>query len=180
MREEKSLNIRKKVKACMVALSLCSVVPLLFMASCSKTSSNAKQEQEAMALYKKGIELGNLHYDEKALDAYNELIRNFEDSKDQEIQQQVAEALLNKGVELGNLHYDERARATYNELIRNFKDSKDPKIQQQVAQASHKRDLSFVGSYAFPTLQQIVFSSIDFGTIVMAVNWVRKLLTKRK
>ena len=77
----------------MVALSLCSVVPLLFLIT--ETYSHAKQKQEAMALYKKGVELGNLHYDEKALDAYNELIRNFEDSKDQEIQQQVAEARHN-------------------------------------------------------------------------------------
>ena len=45
-----------------------------------------------MALYKKGVELGNLHYDEKAVDAYAELIRNFEDSKDPEL---VAEARHN-------------------------------------------------------------------------------------
>ena len=91
MKEEKT-QYTKKVKACMVALSLCNVVPLLFMASCSKTSSNAKQEQEAMALYKKGVELGTLHYDEKAVDTYNELIRNFKDSKDPKIQQLVTQA----------------------------------------------------------------------------------------
>ena len=74
----------------MVALSLCSAVPLLFLIT--ETSSNAKQEQEAMALYKKGVELGNLHYDKEAVDAYAELIRNFEDSKDPEL---VAEARHN-------------------------------------------------------------------------------------
>ena len=139
MREEKSLNIRKKVKACMVALSLCSVVPLLFLIT--ETYSHAKQEQEAMALYKKGVELGTLHYDEKAVDTYNELIRNFKDSKDPKIQQLVTQALYKKGVELGNLHYDKEAVDAYAELIRNFEDSKDPEIQQLVAQALYKKGI---------------------------------------
>ena len=109
----------------MVALSLCSVVPLLFLIT--ETYSHAKQKQEAMALYKKGVELGNLHHDEEALDAYNELITHFDSSK-------------------------------------------DPKIQQLVAQASHKKRLSFVGSYVFPILQQVLsFIPIDLVAIVTFV-----------
>ncbi|MBO6037618.1 MAG: hypothetical protein J6P29_03545, partial [Acetobacter sp.] len=65
-------------------------------------------------------------------------------------------ALYNKGVELGNLHYDEKARAAYNELITLFGCSKDPKIQQLVPQALYKKRLSFVGSYVFPILQQVL------------------------
>ena len=49
-----------------------------------------------MALYKKGVELGNLHHDEEALDTYNELITRFSRSKDPKIQQLVTQALYKK------------------------------------------------------------------------------------
>ena len=78
----------------MVALSLCSVVPLLFLIT--ETYSHAKQKQKAMALYNKAVEFGNLHHDEEALDAYNKLSRNFENSKDPKIQQLVTQALYKK------------------------------------------------------------------------------------
>ena len=122
----------------MVALSLCSVVPLLFLIT--ETYSHAKQKQEAMAL---------------------------------------------KGVELGNLHDDEKARAAYNELITLFGCSKDPKIQQLVAHASHKKRLSFVGSYVFPILQQVlsfILSSIpiDLVAIVTFVVGGWRWLIKQK
>ncbi|MBQ5479682.1 MAG: hypothetical protein IIT66_05700 [Acetobacter sp.] len=77
----------------MVALSLYSVVPLLFLIT--ETYPHAKQKQEAMALYKKGVELGNLHYDEEALDAYNELITRFGNSQNLTLQQIVAKARHN-------------------------------------------------------------------------------------
>ena len=48
-----------------------------------------------MALYKKGVELGNLHHDEEALDTYNELITRFGNSQNLTLQQIVAKARHN-------------------------------------------------------------------------------------
>ena len=84
----------QKSKSLHGSIKLCSVVPLLFLIT--ETYSHAKQKQEAMALYNKGVELGNLHYDEKARAAYNELITLFGCSKDPKIQQLVPQAVYQK------------------------------------------------------------------------------------
>ncbi|MBQ5516015.1 MAG: tetratricopeptide repeat protein [Acetobacter sp.] len=67
--------------------------PTPFMAA--ETSSHATQEQEATALFNKGVKLDHLHRYDEALAAYNELITRFGNSQNLTLQQIVAKARHN-------------------------------------------------------------------------------------
>ncbi|MBO6086371.1 MAG: hypothetical protein J6P19_08270, partial [Acetobacter sp.] len=108
-----------KLKACAVALSLwgLSAVLALSPVMAAETTSNVAQEQVAIALANKGVDLESLHRYEEALAVDNEVITRFGNSQDTTIQEQVANALLNKGGALGSLHRYEEALAANNDLI---------------------------------------------------------------
>ena len=128
-----------KLKACAVALSLWGLSAVLTLSSApviaAETASNTAQEQEAKALFNKGVALDNLHRNEEAVAAFNDVITRFSNSQDPKIQKAVAMALGAKGVNLAQLHRYEEAIATYNDLITRFSNSQDTKIQEQVAMA---------------------------------------------
>ena len=130
-----------KLKACAVALSLWGLSAVLALSSspvmAAETASNVAQEQVAIALVIKGVNLDNLNRYEEAIAAYNDLITRFGNSQDKIIQEAVANALFNKGGDLYELHRIGQARAEWEELVYRFKDNPDVDIQKTVANARH-------------------------------------------
>ena len=129
-----------KLKACVVALSLWGFASPCFILSsapvmAAETASHTAQEQEASALFKKGLTLYNLNRYEEALAVNNNLITRFGNSQNTKIQEAVAIALLNKGFNLYNLYRYKEALAVNNNLITRFGNSQNTKIQEAVANA---------------------------------------------
>jgi tetratricopeptide (TPR) repeat protein len=93
------------------------------------------QKRVAMALFNKGITLGQLNQSQEEIAVYDELIHRFGDSKELTLQEQVTKALFNKGVRLGKLNQSKEEIAVYDELVRRFGDSKEPALQEQVTKA---------------------------------------------
>ncbi|HAV5426684.1 TPA: tetratricopeptide repeat protein, partial [Acinetobacter baumannii] len=75
---------------------------------------------------------------EEAVQVYDDLISQFKDSKNEEIQVQMAKAYFNKGVRLGALDRSEEAVQVYDDLISQFKDSKNEEIQDAIISATKK------------------------------------------
>ncbi|MFX4854954.1 hypothetical protein ABTC04_05070, partial [Acinetobacter baumannii] len=72
---------------------------------------------------------------EGAIQVYDDLISQFKDSKNEEIQVRVAKAYVNKGFRLGVLDKPEEAIQVCDDFISQFKDSKNEEIQVQMAKA---------------------------------------------
>ena len=89
----------------------------------------------AMALYNKGIVLGQAGRFDDEIRTYDDLLRRFADADNPALQEQVAEALFSKGVTLGKAsRFDDEIR-TYDDLLRRFADADNPALQEQVAKA---------------------------------------------
>ncbi|MCH7341751.1 hypothetical protein, partial [Acinetobacter higginsii] len=73
-----------------------------------------------------------------AVQVYDELISQFKDSKNEEIQVSVAKAYINKGFRLGTLDKSEEAVLVYEEFISQFKDSKNEEIQDAIIRVTKK------------------------------------------
>ncbi|MFK2823747.1 tetratricopeptide repeat protein [Arcobacter sp. YIC-80] len=93
-------------------------------------------------LWFKAITLDRLEKSEEAIEVYNEVVKRFEDSKDNNILEQVAKALYNKGVTLGQLDRSEEALEVYDEVVKRFEDSKDNSILEKVAKALYNKGVS--------------------------------------
>lgn len=87
------------------------------------------------ALYFKGIILGFLNKYEKAIEVYDDLIKEFKDSKELTVLELIASAYVNKGVSLFKMKENEKAIEVYDELINEFKNSKEPSILEKVKSA---------------------------------------------
>ena len=105
-----------------------------------KAANNDLKELMAMALFNKGVCLGQLGKNEEAIKTYDEVISRFGDSPEPALKAQVAMALNNKGVCLGQLGRNEEEIKTYDEVISRFGDSPEPALKAQVAMARSMKD----------------------------------------
>lgn len=94
-----------------------------------------EQQLVALALYNKGVILGQLQRFEEEIAIYDELLRRFGESQDIALQEPIANALFNKGVALGKLQRHEEAIAVFDELLQRFGESQSVVLQKQVTQA---------------------------------------------
>ncbi|MFW2306595.1 tetratricopeptide repeat protein [Aliarcobacter butzleri] len=97
-----------------------------------------KNEIEIVSsLYNKGVILERMDGKaEEAIKVYDELIKKFKDSKENNILERVANAFYNKGVAFGKMDGKvEEAIKVYDEVINRFKDSKENNILEAVANA---------------------------------------------
>lgn len=101
---------------------------------CSERSALIKRDQinMAMALFNKGISLGQLGRSEDEISIYNDLIQQFVSSDVRIVQELVAKALLNKGIKLTQQGHPEDAIMAYNEAIQRFRENNDFVLQEQV------------------------------------------------
>ncbi|MDN5053766.1 tetratricopeptide repeat protein [Aliarcobacter butzleri] len=105
-----------------------------------------KNEIEIVSsLYNKGVILERMDGKaEEAIKVYDELIKKFKDSKENNILEAVAKALVNKGVILAQIDgKSEQAIKVFDEIIERFKDSKENNILERVANAFYNKGVAF-------------------------------------
>ncbi len=92
-------------------------------------------KNKIQALFTHALLLGQLNRSEEAIEVYDEIVKRFEDSKDNNILEEVAKALVNKGSEFLKLDKDEKAIEVYDEVVKRLEDSKDNNILEKVSSA---------------------------------------------
>ena len=105
----------------------------LGLAAGSAHTSARTQDRVALALFNKGIALGQLNRAEEEIQSYNEVLRRFGDASEAELRERVAMALFNKCVTLAELNRPEEAIQGYNEALRRFGDGTEPALREAVA-----------------------------------------------
>ena len=90
-------------------------------------------EEVAMALFNKGITLGQLERPDHAIAACDDLVARCGDRTEPGIVEQVAKALVYKGITLGRLERPDDAIAAYDDLVARCGDRTEPGIVEQVA-----------------------------------------------
>lgn len=91
--------------------------------------------QKAIALYNKGVVLGQQNKTEEAIKTYDKIYEEFGTSQNEEIRVRVAKALYNKGVRLGQQNKTEEAIKTYDKLYEEFGTSQNEEIRVRIAKA---------------------------------------------
>jgi tetratricopeptide (TPR) repeat protein len=89
----------------------------------------------AMALFNKGVRLGQLGQSREAIEVYDQIGAHFDDDPAPAIRELVAMALFNKGVALGQLGQSREEIEVYDEIDARFGDDPAPAIREQVAKA---------------------------------------------
>jgi tetratricopeptide (TPR) repeat protein len=92
-------------------------------------------ENKSSAQYNKGITLAKLGESQKAIEVYDTLIEEFNNSDCEVTLEHVASAYLQKGFRLAKLGESQKAIEVYDLLIEKFKDTKSEHILEQVASA---------------------------------------------
>jgi tetratricopeptide (TPR) repeat protein len=92
-------------------------------------------EQVAVALFNKGVALGQADRVEESLAAFDEVARRFAGRPEPALAEQVAKALFNKGVVLGRAGRVEEELAAFDEVARRFAGRPEPALAEQVAKA---------------------------------------------
>ncbi len=86
-------------------------------------------------LWSKAITLGRLEKNQESIEVYDEMVKRFEDSKDNSILKNVSSALYNKALTLGQINRSEEEIEVYDEMVKRFKNSKENSILEKVASA---------------------------------------------
>ena len=94
-----------------------------------------RELSQATTLFKKAVALMGKNRTEKALSAFDELVRRFGQNETPAVLGLVAKALFYKGITLGSLNQTEEELAIYDELVQRFGNSKIPAVLEQVAMA---------------------------------------------
>jgi hypothetical protein len=92
-----------------------------------------------MALFNKGVTLGQLGRSEQEISVYDHVIVRFGAASELALREQVAEALVNKWIALGRVGRNEEAIAIYDEVLAHFGADKEPAIKSIVAKAKRLR-----------------------------------------
>ena len=92
-------------------------------------------ENKSSAQYNKGITLAKLGESQRAIEVFDTLIEEFQDSNCETTLEQVASAYLQKGFRLAKLGESQKAIEVYDTLIEKFQDSKSEHILEEVASA---------------------------------------------
>jgi tetratricopeptide (TPR) repeat protein len=92
-------------------------------------------ENKSNAQYNKGLTLAKLGESQRAIEVFDTLIEEFQDSNCETTLEQVASAYLHKGFRLAKLGESQKAIEVYNTLIEKFQDSKSEHILEEVASA---------------------------------------------
>ncbi|WP_419777668.1 tetratricopeptide repeat protein [Malaciobacter marinus] len=93
-------------------------------------------------LLAKAMTLGKLDRNEEKVKVYDEVVKRFEDSKENNILEKVSKALYNKGISLGQLNKSEEAIEVYDEVVKRFEDSKENNILEKVSKALYNKGIS--------------------------------------
>lgn len=96
-------------------------------------SITTNEVEIAVSLFNKALTLSKLEKFEEEINVYNELIKRFENSKENIILEQISKALYNKSVILRKLGKLKEALEVSEQLIKMFKNSKENNILVQVA-----------------------------------------------
>lgn len=86
-------------------------------------------------LFEQGIAYGNTGRHDKAITAFDEVIRRYGRSSRLAMREIVARALINKGIILNQAKYPDEAIAAYDEVIRRYSGDTDPVYKKIVLQA---------------------------------------------
>jgi tetratricopeptide (TPR) repeat protein len=89
----------------------------------------------AMALFSKGVTLGELGRSEAALAAYDEMVRRFGEASEPALRVLLAKAILNRGVTLGKLERSDEEIGAYDEVVRRFGEASEPALRVLLAKA---------------------------------------------
>jgi TolA-binding protein len=92
-------------------------------------------ENKSNAQYNKGLTLAKLGESQRAIEVFDTLIEEFQDSNCETTLEQVASAYLQKGFRLAKLGESQKAIEVYDTLIEKFQDSKSEHILEEVANA---------------------------------------------
>lgn len=93
------------------------------------------RERVAVALFNKGVVLGENGDSQGEVAAYDELIARFGEATEQALREQVATALFNKGVTLGEGGDSAGAVVAYEELIERFGEAPEVLLREEVGRA---------------------------------------------
>jgi len=102
-------------------------------------AGEAKQEQEAIALYNKGVLLRGANKFSEAIAAYDEVVGRFGKVDEPALREWVAKALVNKGFALGKDGKPEEAIAVYDEVVERFGEVDEPALREMVAWALNNK-----------------------------------------
>jgi tetratricopeptide (TPR) repeat protein len=90
-------------------------------------------QRQALALYNKGVTLGQLGRGEEAIAVYDDVLARFDTAAELPLRDQVAWALFNKGVTLGQLGRGEEAIAVYDDVLARVGTAAELPLREQVA-----------------------------------------------
>ncbi|MGB4811690.1 MAG: hypothetical protein WBP13_04310 [Methylophilaceae bacterium] len=113
-----------------------------FLAQHGKSADPNVQAEIAKAMQQKGVALMGLNHTDKAIQAYDALLKRFDDAKLIELQEQVAMAMINKAYSFYDLKNSADETKAYDAVISRFASSKDSRLLEQVAVAQNNKGYS--------------------------------------
>lgn len=90
---------------------------------------------KSVAIMNKGATFGQLTEYQKAIETYDDFLRRFSETENENIQEQIGNALLNKGLVQVRLNEQQKAIETYDNFLEKFSDTQNIKMQEQSAMA---------------------------------------------
>lgn len=96
-------------------------------------------EHTISALYNKGVCLEQIGRNDKAIEAYDEVVRRYDSRSEAQIAELVASSLNNKGACLEQMGRNEEAIAAFDEVVRRYDSRGESQIAEQVALALNNK-----------------------------------------
>jgi tetratricopeptide (TPR) repeat protein len=106
------------------------------------TIPSSRRVEQARRMAESASELAALGRSAEEIEAYDNLVARYGESRDAAVRTTVASALFNKGHDLSRLKRDEEAVAAFDEVIGRFGDDRDADVIYLVAQARVNRGAS--------------------------------------
>jgi len=85
------------------------------------------------SLINKAMTLGELNYENKEIEIYNNILQKYSNSEDNNIQESIADTLLKKGYRLGEMKKQDDAISVYDELFKKYANTTNEAIKENLA-----------------------------------------------